>query len=433
MTLIIFTSLFILLLLKKSFFQSYNQMHIIVNYLLFYFLTVLFMSLSKDEAFIVCFFFLILFLSVLYLIVEEFTWRSIKLMGEIEIIYFIFLCFFSFSVILYCNNIYWSVFTLEIQSFLIFGTCALLKSNSLLKAIEGSLSYVIPGFFSFFLMLISIYVIETTGKEHILGNLLLLLAIMIKMGVIPFGLWVNNVIRSLSFNSIILLTFINKLSILLILVLYFSHLWYVLALCGIISLLFGSILMVNTPKTKEMLAYSSIINSGWLCLLIATFSNLTIDLESNKTILGLFYFIYVLGILLFIDTNKNKTPFLKDLNDNSLIKRNTIIDNTLTYAGLLSMSGMPPFTGFIVKYLILLQVISLYSLPVAGIIIAFSIIATFCYVRPIISYSTPRIFNQPRVFGALHLINISDIISLNYLVLVSVNIILLSTLIFIFI
>ena len=156
-------------------------------------------------------------------------------------------------------------------------------------------------------------------------------------------------------------------------------------------------------------------------------------MESNKTILGLFYFIYVLGILLFIDTNKNKTPFLKDLNDNSLIKRNTIIDNTLTYAGLLSMSGMPPFTGFIVKYLILLQVIGLYSLPVAGIVIAFSIIATFCYVRPIISYSTPRIFNQPRIFGALHLINISDIISLNYLVLVSVNIILLTTLIFIFI
>ena len=432
MNYIIFSSLFILIFTRKISPLKSKGVKVLWNLLFVYLITCFFVNLNLNESYLVFFFHFTLFLSLVYLIIIEFEVKEIRLMSDFEVIFFVFLCLLSFFLILYCNNIYWSVFTLEIQSFLIFGSCALLKSNNLIKVIEGSLSYIIPGFFSFFLMLISIYLMEMCGKDHTPGNLLLLLAIMIKMGVIPFGLWVNNVIRGLSFNSIILLTFINKLSILLILVLYFSHLWYILTLCGIASLIFGSILMVNTPKTKEMLAYSSVINSGWLCLLMATFSNLTVDLESNQTILGLFYLVYILGILIFIDTNKSKSPFLKDLNDYNLIRKETIVDNTFTYAGLLSMSGMPPFTGFIIKYLILLQIIGLFSLSTASIIAAFSIIATFCYIRPIITFSTPNVFNQSEALKSFYVVDINDL-TFSDLIISSFSIIILATLVFIFI
>ena len=432
MNLTLISSTFLLLSTLKVFPSQIRYIKILLELLVIYLLTCLFVNLNLEESYLVFFLSLILFLTLIYLIKEEFYKVNDKLMGNFEITFFIFLCLLSFFLILYCNNIYWSVFTLEIQSFLIFGSCALLKSNNLLKVVEGSLSYIIPGFFSFFLMLASIYLMEICGKDYIPGNFLLLIAIMIKMGLIPFGLWVNNVVKNLSFNSIILLTFINKLSILLILVMYFSHLWYILTLCGLASLLFGSVLMVNTPKTKEMLAYSSIINSGWLCLLMVASSNLTIDLESNQTILGLFYLIYILGILIFIDTNKKKSPFLKDLNNNTLVKKINITNNSLTYAGLLSMSGMPPFTGFIVKYLILLQVINLFSMNIATIIVSFSIIATFCYIRPIISFSTPEVFKSLKFLGDKRLQNKIDGLPFHDLILISFSVILLSTIIFIF-
>jgi NADH:ubiquinone oxidoreductase subunit 2 (subunit N) len=161
-------------------------------------------------------------------------------------------------------------------------------------------------------------------------------------------------------------------------------------------------------------------------------SNLTIDLESNQTILGLFYLIYILGILIFINTNKKKSPFLKDLNNNTLVKKINITNNSLTYAGLLSMSGMPPFTGFIVKYLILLQVINLFSMNIATIIVSFSIIATFCYIRPIISFSTPEVFKSLKFLGDKRLQNKIDGLPFHDLILISFSVILLSTIIFIF-
>ena len=433
MNLTLISTTFLLFPTLKVSLLRIKQVKILLELPVIYLLTCVFVSLNLEESYLIFFLSLILFLTLIYLIKEESYKVNDKLMGDFEIIFFVFLCLLSFSLILYCNNIYWSVFTLEIQSFLIFGSCALLKSNNLLKVVEGSLSYIIPGFFSFFLMLISIYLMELCGEGYMPGNFLILIAIMIKMGLIPFGLWVNNVVKNLSFNSIILLTFINKLSILVILVMYFSHLWYILTLCGVASLLFGSVLMVNTPKTKEILAYSSIINSGWLCLLMAASSNLTIDLENNQAILGLFYLTYILGILIFIDINKEKSPFLKDLNNDTLIRKTNITDNSLTYAGLLSMSGMPPFTGFIVKYLILLQVISLFSINVATIIVGFSIIATFCYIRPIISFSAPEIFKSLRFLNNTHLQNKINNLPFHDLILISFNIILLSTVIFIFI
>ena len=335
---------------------------------------------------------LIMVISLWYLVKEEFLSEEWKILNFFEVWFLLALCVISFGFILYCNNIYWSVFALELQSFLIFGSCALLSTNNLLKVIESSLSYLIPAFFSFFLMLSSICIIEIHREFWGLGNFLLLSAVMVKMGVIPFSFWVNNVMKNLTFNSIILLTFINKLSVLLILIMYFSHLWYVLGLCGIGSIIFGSFLMVNTPKTKEMIAYSSIINSGWLSLLVATFSRFTVELENNKAILGLFYFTYILSILVFINTNQNKSPFLKDINNSTQVKKSSIMGNSLTYASLLSMSGMPPYAGFIIKYLVLIQVIGLFSFQLAMVIITLSILATFCYIRPIISFSYPEVY-----------------------------------------
>ena len=89
-------------------------------------------------------------------------------------------------------NIIWIVFLLEFQSFIILGSYYLFKENkkkNSVKGIEGSINYIFPAFFSFFLMLIyvlfNIININNNFYVEIIMNITLILSILIKIGAFP--------------------------------------------------------------------------------------------------------------------------------------------------------------------------------------------------------------------------------------------------------
>ena len=47
------------------------------------------------------------------------------------------------------------IFVLELLSFIVFGTSAIFNRTSFIKSVEGSLSYILPAFFSFVCMMLS--------------------------------------------------------------------------------------------------------------------------------------------------------------------------------------------------------------------------------------------------------------------------------------
>merc|ERR1712042_395675 len=91
--------------LKVSLLQI-KQVKILLELPVIYLLTCVFVSLNLEESYLIFFLSLILFLTLIYLIKEESYKVNDKLMGDFEIIFFVFLCLLSFSLILYCNNIY---------------------------------------------------------------------------------------------------------------------------------------------------------------------------------------------------------------------------------------------------------------------------------------------------------------------------------------
>lgn len=106
MNLTLISSTFLLLPTLKVFPSQIRYIKILLELLVIYLLTCLFVNLNLEESYLVFFLFLILFLTLIYLIKEEFYKVNDKLMGNFEITFFIFLCLLSFFLILYCNNIY---------------------------------------------------------------------------------------------------------------------------------------------------------------------------------------------------------------------------------------------------------------------------------------------------------------------------------------
>ena len=76
---------------------------------------------------------------------------------------------------------------MEIQTFLVFGISALFKGVRYLKGIESSLTYLNPAFLSFILILSSLFLSSISKNFDILCNILIVLALIIKMGAIPYN------------------------------------------------------------------------------------------------------------------------------------------------------------------------------------------------------------------------------------------------------
>ena len=130
-----------------------------------------------------------------YLLVGEFYFNNHLSIIEFSFIIFLNVFCLLFTIIL--KNIIWVIFLLEIQTFLVFGISALFKGVKYLKGIESSLTYLNPAFLSFVLILISLFLSSISKSFDSICNILIILALVIKMGAIPYNFWVSQVLKNL--------------------------------------------------------------------------------------------------------------------------------------------------------------------------------------------------------------------------------------------
>lgn len=357
-----------------------NIKKIFIFFLLFFSLTLLFIYLCSFYNYFIASLFSLLILLSYYLVIEEFYFNDH--LNTIEIAFIIFLNFFCLFFTIYLNNIIWVIFLLEIQTFLVFGLSALFKGEKYLKVIESSLSYLNPAFLSFVLILISLLFSSINKNFDGLSNLLLTLALMIKMGVIPYNFWVNQVLKNLTYNSIILVTLLNKLTIIVILINYTNILWNILFFGGILSLVFGCFLIVNTYNLKEFIAFSSIINSGWIvtmCSVNMKFSGYII----NEELIGIFLISYYLGLIILLRYIDKSSNILR-ISSSATFFAGFSLKNFFINFSLLNLAGIPPLGGFIVKLIIIIEFTETYGVIFTLLVILSSILSIFAYIRPLI-------------------------------------------------
>lgn len=137
----------------------------------------------------------------------------------------------------------------------------------------------------------------------------------------------------------------------------------------LISTLIGAIGGLNQNSLRKLLAFSSINHIGWIISAIIF----------NENLWSVYFLIYTfLNICVIIMFNKYKIFYLNQIY--TLFMGSTVIKFSLL-TSLLSLGGLPPFLGFIPKWLIIQSLIFIKLNFINIFIICISLITLFYYLK----------------------------------------------------
>nr|YP_009227888.1 NADH dehydrogenase subunit 2 [Armatobalanus allium]AII19535.1 NADH dehydrogenase subunit 2 [Armatobalanus allium] len=205
-------------------------------------------------------------------------------------------------------------------------------------------------------------------------NIIITLALCMKLGMAPFHFWFPDVIEGLNWiNSLILLTW-QKISPLVILSLFFYP--YTLIAMALISAIMGAISGINQTSMRKILAFSSISHLGWMTSIMYFNSGLWLN-----------YFIiysFTSFILCFSFWMLNLNYF------SQLTLSQNMNEKFMIFINLLSLGGLPPLLGFLPKWIAMMVISN--NFPVLIILIMSSLITLYFYTR--ICFSTFTLYMQ---------------------------------------
>nr|QYJ55961.1 NADH dehydrogenase subunit 2 [Anopheles sacharovi]QYJ56169.1 NADH dehydrogenase subunit 2 [Anopheles sacharovi] len=283
---------------------------------------------------------------------------------------------------------------------LIFGTLVTISSNSWLGAwmgleinllsfiplmndskknlltSESSLKYFLTQAFASSILLFAIIMLMFFYNSNFLmmnnyNEILILSTLMLKSGAAPFHFWFPEVMEGLSwFNGLILMTW-QKIAPLMLISYNFIYNFFMISI--ILSMLIGSLGGLNQTSIRKLMAFSSINHLGWMLL----------AMMNNEMLWMTYFLIYsLLSISIVMMFNNFKLFYFNQIFNISLM--NPII-KLLIFLNLLSLGGLPPFLGFLPKWLVIQNLTNMGQLFILMISVCLTLITLFFYLR--LSYS----------------------------------------------
>nr|YP_010032684.1 NADH dehydrogenase subunit 2 [Cletus rubidiventris]QOW08005.1 NADH dehydrogenase subunit 2 [Cletus rubidiventris] len=204
-----------------------------------------------------------------------------------------------------------------------------------------------------------------------LTKILLMISIMIKTGAAPFHLWLPEMMANLNWLECAVLMTWQKIAPLTIMNNILPNNWF-LYMVALLSAAVGGIGGLNQTSLRKILAYSSINHLSWMMIFMS------MNNSWYKYLVIYSVLITMVCIMLYM---KN-TYFINQMvsSSHSMAEKFTCI--TL----FLSIGGLPPFLGFLPKWMVIQSMINseLYLLMV--LMLLFSLITLFYYMRIMTSY-----------------------------------------------
>lgn len=191
------------------------------------------------------------------------------------------------------------------------------------------------------------------------------LTLLIKIGRAPFHFWLISIIEGISwYNTLILLT-LQKIPPIILISYYLN--FKILIIIIILNCLFGSLGGLNQLNLQKIITYSSIYNFRWI------FRSIVI----NESLF--FFFILIYSLIIFNLISFFSEIKLYFINQLYLIKSQKYFI-FIIFLNLLSLGGLPPFLGFITKWIISMYIIQTINLIVLLIILS-SLINLYYYIQ----------------------------------------------------
>nr|YP_007474213.1 NADH dehydrogenase subunit 2 [Rimicaris kairei]AEX32603.1 NADH dehydrogenase subunit 2 [Rimicaris kairei]WQG15287.1 NADH dehydrogenase subunit 2 [Rimicaris kairei] len=216
-------------------------------------------------------------------------------------------------------------------------------------------------------------------------NLLICLALLLKMGAAPVHFWFPSVMEGMNWPQCIILMTIQKVAPMLML--SYTHSPLTLSLiffASAASSLIGSISGLNQTLIRKIMAYSSINHMAWMLAAI----------HINEMMWMTYFLVYSLissSIALIMHSQQ-----IFHFNQLSSHNFKTPGIKMVTLISFLSLGGLPPFLGFIPKWLVIQELSNNKAFIWLSILLISALITLFYYLRVTLStltLSSPKIKN----------------------------------------
>nr|YP_010586498.1 NADH dehydrogenase subunit 2 [Pseudopotamorites peniculus]UZZ44299.1 NADH dehydrogenase subunit 2 [Pseudopotamorites peniculus] len=209
-----------------------------------------------------------------------------------------------------------------------------------------------------------------TSMKSMIIIFLMNISLMMKVGAAPFHFWFPKTMKGLNWmNCLILSTWQKILPMITISYCYLSNL---IMLIAIISTIIGSFMGLMQTSLQMILTYSSIAHIGWMLMSLML-----------KLSIWMIYFItysLITSILMIL------FKILNIYQLNQIYSNKSNISSYFIMFNLLSLSGLPPFLGFLPKWMVINLMINNNLMLVTFVLIMMSLINMYFYIRITYTY-----------------------------------------------
>nr|AQP30023.1 NADH dehydrogenase subunit 2 [Nasutitermes sp. COL2012L08] len=217
-----------------------------------------------------------------------------------------------------------------------------------------------------------------TFESSVYTSMIICTPLLLKSGAAPLHWWFPGVMEGLSWENCMLLMTVQKAAPLMLMSYLIEINAFTLSII-LLSTIVGSIGGLNQTSMRKILTYSSINHTGWMLIALTTSENLWM----------VYFMIYSTLALTVVSAIKlSGTSFI---NQTMLTNKNTTLMKFMMFTSLLSLGGLPPFLGFLPKWIVIQAMITNNMAPLATIVVVTSLITLYYYLK--ISYSSFMILN----------------------------------------
>nr|YP_009182955.1 NADH dehydrogenase subunit 2 [Drosophila formosana]AIW06238.1 NADH dehydrogenase subunit 2 [Drosophila pseudoobscura]ALF44599.1 NADH dehydrogenase subunit 2 [Drosophila formosana] len=248
----------------------------------------------------------------------------------------------------------------------------LLSDNNNLTSTEASLKYFLTQALASTVLLFSSIILMLKNNMNIEINesftsMIIMSALLLKMGAAPFHFWFPNMMEGLTWmNALMLMTWQKIAPLMLISYLNIKNL---LLISVILSVIVGAIGGLNQTSLRKLMAFSSINHLGWMLMSL---------MISESVWLIYFMFYSFLSFILTFMFNIFKLFHLNQLF--SWFMNSKVLKFTL-FINFLSLGGLPPFLGFLPKWLVIQELTFCNQYFTLTIMMMSTLITLFFYLR----------------------------------------------------
>ncbi|MGI4776457.1 MAG: NADH-quinone oxidoreductase subunit N [Janthinobacterium lividum] len=258
-------------------------------------------------------------------------------------------------------------------------SCITLFGMSFIYGFSGSLEYNST---------LELLNLEEKNIGLIIGVVLLISGILFKLSAAPLHMWTPDVYEGAPIISVTYFSTTQKVGALAILlnVLTFVVSDYkqisvdLIRIVAILSMIIGAFGAIGQKSLKRLMAYSTILNTGYVLIGIALHN------QAGEYAAQLYMIIYVIGAIGFFSCLIALLGAKAD--DATFEDIKGIASSRKTIAAVISlimfsMIGIPPLAGFFGKYYILYQAVLVKEFTLTGVGILSSVISAYYYLKVI--------------------------------------------------